>query len=277
MAVTSKRGWIDPGTLGLLVAMYAILLGNMAWYWTAPLPVWVHVALSAVAIHFAFTIWHEAVHLNVSRSAWVNNVVGVLGMFPYLTPYFMQRWVHLRHHAYLNEPDDPNLIYTDGSFWTLPLRYPRALAYAGRVMQNDPRSRSQKASDACSTVVILALFVVAWWRGVLLDVVVLWVLPLVLAKLVMDWYINWLPHVGLPPDRFAGTRVVDAGWLTPLVLGHNYHAIHHLWPNVPWHRYAAVFREKIDYLRENGVPIRSRLVGCTRAAAGLDRQDTVAG
>ena len=55
----------------------------------------------------------------------------------------------------------------------------------------------------------------------------------------MDWYINWLPHAGLPPDRYRGTRIVDVAWLTPLVLGHNYHAIHHLWPNLPWHRYRA--------------------------------------
>jgi len=43
------------------------------------------------------------------------------------------------------------------------------------------------------------------------------------------------------------------------VLGHNYHAIHHLWPNVPWHRYREVFRERLDLLRKNGVPIEHRV------------------
>ena len=36
-------------TLALTLAMYALLLGNFALYWTAPLPLVVHVAISAVA------------------------------------------------------------------------------------------------------------------------------------------------------------------------------------------------------------------------------------
>ena len=38
------------------------------------------------------TVWHEAVHGTVSRRQIVNDVIGVLGMLPYMTPYFMQRW-----------------------------------------------------------------------------------------------------------------------------------------------------------------------------------------
>ena len=83
--------------------------------------------------------------------------------------------------------------------------------------------------------------------------------PSKLAKLVMDWYINYLPHVGLPAHRYQGTRIVDVAWLTPLVLGHNYHAIHHLWPKVPWHRYREVFRERQELLRQHGVPIEHRV------------------
>ena len=77
----------------------------------------------------------------------------------------------------------------------------------------------------------------------------------------MDWYINYLPHVGLPPDRFLGTRIIYVHWLTPWVLCHNYHAIHHLWPTIPWHRYTDRFESKLDYLKEHRVPIETHLVG----------------
>jgi len=60
----------------------------------------------------------------------------------------------------------------------------------------------------------------------------------------------------LPADRFLGTRIVDVPWLTPLVLAHNYHAIHHLWPRIPWHGYRSVFRERLGYLQDHGVPIQ---------------------
>jgi fatty acid desaturase len=54
---------------------------------------------------------------------------------------------------------------------------------------------------------------------------------------------------------------VDVGWFTPLVLGHNYHAVHHVWPPVPWHQYRAVYRRKLDYLTKNGVVIERRVFG----------------
>ena len=97
------------------------------------------------------------------------------------------------------------------------------------------------------------------WQSFFLDLLCLWILPLIIGKLFMDWYINYLPHTGLPPDRFLGTRIIDVKWFTPLVLCHNYHAIHHLWPKVPWHQYIARFQEKREYLNEHHVPIEHHL------------------
>ena len=266
----------DGRTLLLLLGMYAVLISNVALYWTAPLPLPVHVLLGAIGIHMAFTIWHEAAHRNVSGRAWVNDLVGIVGMLPYMTPYFLQKWIHLQHHARLNLPEDPNRLYIDGSYWSLPLRYPRVLRYAKDALRDDPRSRGERLSDAVSLSVVAGIYAVALWQGVLLDVILLWLLPVVIAKLVMDWYINYLPHVGLPADRFLGTRIVDVPWLTPLILGHNYHAIHHLWPKTLWHRYRAVFKDRLDYLREHGVPIEGSVLG-PRALPAVPRKDPVSG
>jgi len=251
----------DYPTLLLLLAMYALLAGNVALFYTHRLPLVVHVFIGAVAIHFAFTVWHEAVHATVSKKPRVNDVVGVLGMLPYMTPYFMQRWVHLEHHRKLNNEDDPNFIYTNGPLLTLPFRYPRALAYGKKLLTVDPRAPGERLSDLSTTLLVLAVYGVAVVTGHGLDVLVLWFLPVVFAKLVMDWYINYLPHRGLPPHRFRGTRIIEVWWFTPLVLGHNYHAVHHLWPTVPWYRYRQIYRKKLGYLKENGVPIERRVFG----------------
>ncbi len=257
--------------------MYALLGGNVFLYVQHRLPLVLHVLISAVAIHLAFTVWHEAVHATVSPRAWVNNVVGVFGMLPYKTPYFLQRWVHLEHHDKLNEKDDPNSVYADGPFLTLPFRYFRALGYAKKVLKTDPRTAAERSSDIAGLLVVAAIYGVATWRGFLLDALILWFVPLVIAKLVMDWYINWLPHVGLPPDRFRGTRILEVGWLTPLVLGHNYHAIHHLWPTVPWHGYRSLFKKKRDYLERNDVPIEHAVFRSWRQPVGVDGEDSLAG
>jgi len=274
MRSSRKTDW---PTLLVLLGMYGVLVGNFVLYWSSPLPLMVHIFLSTLAVHLAFTIWHEAVHRNVSSRTWVNNLVGVVGMFPYMTPYFMQKWIHLQHHARLNERDDPNVIYTDGPFWTIPLRYPRALRYAGKVMRQDPRSKAEKVADTLSLCTVAGVYAVAWWLGVLLDVLLLWLLPFALAKLIMDWYINYLPHVGLPAHRFWGTRVVNVPWLTPLILCHNYHAIHHLWPSIPWHRYPTIFMQKLQYLREHGVPIEHNVLGKRTQPREIDGQAPIPG
>jgi beta-carotene hydroxylase len=263
------HGKPDWPTLLLLGAMYALLGGNFVLHRTQPLPLAVHVLIAALAIHLAFTIWHEAVHRNVFRSVWANDAVGVLGMFPYMTPYFMQKWIHLQHHTRLNESGDPNLIYAQGSLWSLPTRYPQALGYARKLLGADPRAPWQRRADLAFVSTVAAVYAAALWSGLLLEALLLWALPVVIAKVVMDAYVNYLPHVGLPPDRYRGTRVVDVAWFTPLVLAHNYHAIHHLWPTIPWHGYRAVFRDKLPELRRHGVPIEYRVFGPRSAPGAL--------
>jgi fatty acid desaturase len=252
----------DRHTLLLLLAQWTLFIGNFAVYWKDPLPLGVHIAIGTLAVHLSFTIWHEATHGSISNRRWLNNAAGILGMFPYSTPFFLQRYVHLDHHKYLNEPlKDPNQIYADGPFWQLPYRYLRTIGFARKMLRDDPRSTPMKVSDLCFGMLVVAIYGFALWRGFLLDLLVIWFLPVVIGKVLLDWYVNYLPHVGLPIDRFLGTRIIDVPWLTPLLLSHNYHAIHHLWPTIPWHRYIARYREKLTYLEENGVPIEKRFYG----------------
>lgn len=251
---------VDHRTLGLLYLQWMLFVGNFVLYWLAPLPLGLHIAIGVLAIHLAFTIWHEAAHGTISNRRRLNDVAGILGMFPYMTPYFMQRFIHLDHHKFLNQPEkDPNQIYAAGPFWQLPFRYVRAIAYAKKMLSTDPRSSAMRLSDTTILVGIGLLFLVSLWQGFFMDLLWLWLLPLAIAKVIMDWYVNFLPHAGLPPDRFLGTRIIDVPFLTPWILCHNYHAVHHLWPTIPWHSYMARYRDKIDYLTEHHVPIETRL------------------
>jgi ring-1,2-phenylacetyl-CoA epoxidase subunit PaaE len=264
----------DLPTVALLGAMLALFGGNVALYYAADWPWPVHVVLGTLAIHLSFTIWHEAVHRNAARDARWNDAIGVLGMLPYLAPFHLEKWLHLQHHALLNRPEDPNTLYADGPYWQMPLRYLRVLRFAKERLRDDPRTRAQRHLDRLPLALFAGTLAVAVRAGALVDLVILWLLPLALSKLVMDWYINWLPHTGLPPDRDRGTRILDIRWLTPLLLGHNYHAIHHLWPNLPWHRYRATFVERRAALALRGVPIETRLSGWP--VHELDRRDPVA-
>jgi beta-carotene hydroxylase len=272
--IMSEKPQNDWPTITLLGTMYVLLAVNFWLYFTRPLAFPIHFLVSATAIHFAFTIWHESAHRSVSSRRVVNDVVGVLGMLPYMTPFFIQKYVHMQHHKYMNEPSDPNLIYTDGRFLTIPFRYVRALGYAKKVLERDPRSAGEKGSDYATLMLLASVYGAAIWHGVFVDLLLVWFAPLVFAKLVMDWYINYIPHAGLPAHRYGGTRILDIWWLTPLVLGHNYHAIHHLWPDIPWYRYLGVFRQRREHLKEHGVPIETRIRGISTSARADQHEDT---
>jgi len=44
--------------------------------------------------------------------------------------------------------------------------------------------------------------------------------------------------------------------MTLLCVYHNYHAIHHLYPKVPFFRYRRVYRALESYLVGSGVPVK---------------------
>ena len=108
-------------------------------------------------------------HRNASRVGWLNDAIGVLGMLPYMAPFYLEKWFHLQHHALLNRRDDPNYIYTDGPYWQLPLRYVRVLRYARRAHARRP-AQPRRALDrppAARARGRAASFARACWRGAL--------------------------------------------------------------------------------------------------------------
>lgn len=239
--------------------MYGLLAGNIALYSLYRLPAIIHILISTIAIHLAFTIWHEAAHGNVAPAWWLNNVIGIFGIFPYSTPFFIQKHIHLLHHAKMNQKEDPNFIYTDGPFWQLPIRYLRAIGFLKNVLQKDPRKDYERNIDIAMTACVAGIYLAALLSGHFNDLLILWTIPVVFAKVIMDAYVNYLPHAGLPADKYKGTRIVDVSWLSPLILLHNYHAIHHLWPQFPWSTYHKVFTDRKENLIQMGVPIEHNL------------------
>lgn len=105
---------------------------------------------------------------------------------------------------------------------------------------------------------------------------VLWlsIVPNVLGIVIRAFLFAWIVHA--PADdtsRWGCTRSFDfrgiLKWpVTVLWLWQNYHAIHHLFPRVPFYRYHAVFHRIDDTMVELGAPVH-RIGGrmTSRAAA----------
>ena len=104
---------------------------------------------------------------------------------------------------------------------------------------------------------IVALMV----QGYVYETFVLILIPSRLAIALLAATFDWLPHdpheVESRDDRFRATSILIDPWLTPLFLFQNYHLIHHLYPAVPFYRYAKIWELEKERLIERGARVRS--------------------
>lgn len=79
----------------------------------------------------------------------------------------------------------------------------------------------------------------------------MWIAPLGLAALWLAFAFDYLPHYPhMEQGRYYDTRIYPGRVANLLLLGQNYHLIHHLWTTIPWYRYQQVFDEIEPALRE---------------------------
>ena len=235
------------------------------------MPLIAAVPVMAFLTYAAYTVLHDAVHGTISGSntslRWLNEAMGYIAAWIVMIPLTAHRHEHLAHHRHTNSPvDDPD--YPVAQMTRSPLLAFTAIVkmYIGQYRLYI-KTRWSKASRTqnlylCLEVFAalaprlafmsagylfegLALFVVAWFVG-------LTVLMFLFA------YIVHTPHESQGRYVDTSTILVDglAGRLVTLLWGYqNYHAIHHLFPRVPFYTYRALYEEIEPIMVAKGAPI----------------------
>ncbi|MGE0320758.1 MAG: fatty acid desaturase [Polyangiaceae bacterium] len=245
--------WAWPTLLltGVAWAVFLVaILSASLWAWPFALPAFF------LAGFVAFTPMHDAAHKSVAKARWVSELVGRLAGLLLLAPFPAFRWIHLEHHKHTNEADsDPDFYSGAGPRWQLPLRWAtQDLHYYWLYLRADrpPRERVEAIATLVASYALLALIALSGhWQFV-----VAWLVGARLAIAALAFAFDYLPHaphdVIQKQDRFRATTLIDHTWLTPVLLYQNYHLIHHLYPGVPFYRYAKVFHERRAELVKKG-------------------------
>ncbi|MEM7138993.1 MAG: fatty acid desaturase [Myxococcota bacterium] len=262
------RAWIGPpvGTLGnptvwlFVFAMTALVLG-VAGYVFGTLPVAATIAINAVSIYLLFTVMHDSMHRTAHRSRWVNDLLGRLSALPLTVTMPLFRAVHYEHHSHTNDPDrDPDLVVSRRPrwallFWCLSVIVEYRRHYFGRRMWRD---RSDLLEAVAMECLLLGAVVVSAVNGTLGTVLIVWLVPAVLAVVALALAFDFLPHYPYESrERYHDTRIYPGRVLNVLLLGQNYHLIHHLWTTIPWFRYQRVFASVEPQLVERGARIEA--------------------
>lgn len=203
-------------------------------------------------------LMHDAAHgLLATRTRWNDRLGQWLCAVPVGIDLFEYRQYHLKHHAYAQQPEDPDLVLsapfpvTRASLARKALRdltgltflklrvLPFALALVGR--------HRLRRSDWALAGFNGALALVASAFGMLWAYLLLWLLPAATWNMLVTRVRNIAEHACMTNDAdpWRVARTTRAGLLARALVAPyfvNYHAEHHLFMAVPCYRLPAIHR-----------------------------------
>ncbi len=249
--------WNPTLLLMVIVAMSTFSLAIASQ--TGQLSLWISIPGLAICYYAIFTVLHESMHGIAHRNRQINAVLGRIAAFPLMVSYPLFKAAHQLHHSYTNDPArDPDLIVARDPgalrpLWLLltPINY-RVMVYGGGMLRR-PASRVEAIVTELALVGAIMAGAISGHFTALLQI---WLIPACLAVLLLTLTFDLIPHhPHTTRERYYDTRIYPGRILNGLLLGQNYHLIHHLWTTIPWFHYRRVFQEVEADLRERGAPI----------------------
>ncbi|MEM6372900.1 MAG: fatty acid desaturase [Pseudomonadota bacterium] len=252
---------------GLLhLAGYLCALALTGTYIAIQGPLWGLALLPhGILLVFLFTLSHECTHATPFSQSWLCNGVGHAIAPVLMLPFTWFRYFHLAHHRHTNDPDnDPELA--GGGRPTTRTAYLRHLTGWGywsgnaRVLWSNASSRidapylppRKHAAMRLEARIIIGLYALVAlsliWTPLALW---LWVVPVVIGQPILRLYLL-AEHGHCPPvaDMLENTRTtLTTRAVRWLAWNMPYHAEHHSFPAVPFHRLPDLHRHLAPHLK----------------------------
>lgn len=244
-------GDFNPTLLMLLTAVTMFVLSNFG-YWIWEWQHWLCFTINTIALHIAGTVIHDACHQSAHRNRVINAILGHVSalMLVFAFPVFTR--VHLQHHAHVNDPEnDPDhYVSTGGPLWLLPVRF---LYHEVFFFQRQLWRKNELLEWFLSRLFVVIIFYISVQYHFLGYVLNFWFIPSAVVGLALGLFFDYLPHrPHQERDRWKNARVYPNRILNLLIMGQNYHLIHHLWPSIPWYNYQPTYYMMKPLLDEKG-------------------------
>lgn len=276
----------------MIAALFAVCLAYPQWW------VWVIGALLiGTRQHGLAVLAHEGAHHLIVRSHFWNDVLAnYLTTYPLTFTVQGYRTTHLKHHWYLETPEDPSKVSVDKhpEEWTFPmptlnfirmflrdltLLSQRAAISLMKYLWEIPEGRAPHVIRiAVMHAIAIALFA---WTGHIWAYVLLWIVPLYTVTVACYRLRSVAEHSGIGPqserysrdviDNLRTTRTTTGSGLSQyLLIPYNvsYHIEHHMFPSIPSFR----LRDLHHKLLENPVYVTNAHI--TRGHRELFRELT---
>lgn len=235
---------------------------------TLKVPYWpILLVPQGILIVFLFTTLHETIHRTAFATPWINDAVARLCGFLIVLPSDWFRYFHFAHHRHTQDPErDPELAQPKPETWSQYLIHvsgvPVWVSHVRTLVANalgccddefvPPSARNKIANEARAFLAAyVLLFLISFVTGstVLLFI---WVLPVILGQPFLRLYLL-AEHgrCGFVANMFENSRTTFTNRLVRrLAWNMPYHAEHHAFPGVPFHRLPQFHALTKTHLRE---------------------------
>jgi beta-carotene hydroxylase len=241
-------------TLLIFLLSIAIAIISTLGYWCWGWVDWISFCLNVVALHMVGTVIHDACHGVAHRNKVMNAILGHGSAFFLCFSYPVFTRVHIQHHAHVNDPEnDPDhVVSTFGPLWIINARF---MYHEFFFFQRKLWKKNELFEWFLARLSLALVIYVACQFNFLGYVFNFWFVPLAIVGLVLGLFFDYLPHRPFKErDRWLNARVYPSKILNWLIMGQNYHLVHHLWPAVPWYKYEAAYYAAKPILDEKGSP-----------------------
>jgi beta-carotene hydroxylase len=233
-------GGINPNVLMFLIALL-LVASSVCGYWLYQWPGWICFLANVLALHLSGTVIHDASHNSAHSNRLINAVLGHGSalMLGFAFPVFTR--VHLQHHAHVNDPEnDPDhFVSTGGPLWMIAARffYHEIFFFKRRLWR-----KWELLEWFLSRLFLVIVVVLGYYFGFIGYVLNFWFAPALVVGIALGLFFDYLPHRPFQErSRWKNARVYPSALLNILILGQNYHLVHHLWPSVPWYKYQSAY------------------------------------
>ena len=233
-------GGINPNVLMFIAAL--MLIFSSTWgYFGGVLPGWCCFLANVLALHLSGTVIHDASHNSAHSNRILNAVLGHGSalMLGFAFPVFTR--VHLQHHAHVNDPEnDPDhFVSTGGPLWLIAARffYHEIFFFKRRLWR-----KYELLEWFLSRLFLAILIMLGIHYGFIGYIMNFWFVPALVVGIALGLFFDYLPHRPFKDrDRWKNARVYPSPIVNLLILGQNYHLVHHLWPSIPWYKYQPAY------------------------------------
>ncbi|GAB4227616.1 MAG: fatty acid desaturase [Stanieria sp.] len=245
------HGGININVLMFTAALMLIALSVFGYFWWG-VPGWCCFSANVLALHLSGTVIHDASHNSAHSNRVLNAILGHGSalMLGFAFPVFTR--VHLQHHAHVNDPEnDPDhFVSTGGPLWLIAARffYHEIFFFKRRLWKN-----YELLEWFLSRLFLAVIVIVSIRYGFIGYITNFWFVPALVVGIALGLFFDYLPHRPFQErDRWKNARVYPSPILNLLILGQNYHLVHHLWPSIPWYKYQAAYHATKPLLDAKG-------------------------